>query len=166
MALTANILPAVPPFTALPLDANYQFASAQTVTATGYVNNSNQQLNIGGGRVGFFVVLDLSAESGTTPSFQFHLMGSNDVNWGNGNVEDLMEFDWAGASAQRLVPTIVGASIAIPDTGRAGSLIVKPCWNFGQGLIVYQYIRLYAVLAGTSPSVTLSAWISPFEFKI
>lgn len=166
MALTANTLPAVAPLPPLPVDASLQFTSAQTITATGYLNNVNSgQLNIGGGRLGFFVAVDLTAESGTSPSFQFHLFGSNDVNFGNGNVEDLMEFDYATASAQRLVTTIVGASIAVPDPGRAGSLIIKPAWNLGQGMIVYQYLRLYVVIAGTTPSITVSAWISPWEMK-
>jgi hypothetical protein len=165
MPLTAfqPTLPAVAPLPAIPADANLQWASAQTITATGYLNNVNTQLNVGAGRTGFFAVVDLTAQSGTTPSFQFHVFGSNDVAFGNGNVEDLSEFDYAPATAQRLVPTIVGASIAVPDPGRAGSLIIKPFWNLGQGMITYQYLRLYVVAAGTTPSITATAWAAPWE---
>jgi hypothetical protein len=165
MALTTNqpTLPAVPPFTVLPVDTNLQWAAAQAISATGYLNNVNTQLDVGAGRTGFFAVVDITAQGGTTPSFQFHVFGSNDVAFGNGNVEDLMEFDYAPATAQRLVPTIVGGSIAVPDAGRAGTLIAKPFWNFGQGNIVYRYLRLYAVLAGTTPTMTLTAWAAPWE---
>jgi hypothetical protein len=165
MALTTfqPTLPAVAPLTAIPADANLQFCAAQVLGATGYLNNTNTNLNIGAGRTGFFAVVDITALSGTSPSFQFHVFGSNDVAFGNGNVEDLMEFDFAGATAQRLVPTIVGGSIAIPDPGRAGSIIIKPFWNLGQGNITYQYLRLYAVLAGTSPNITVTAWAAPWE---
>jgi hypothetical protein len=93
-------------------------------------------------------------------------MGSNDVNWGNGNVEILTAFDTAPASAQRMVPTIVGASPAIPDTGRSGSLFAKPFWNLGQGSILYAYCCLYCVVAGTTPSITVTAaWVVPFEMR-
>jgi hypothetical protein len=147
----------------IPADTNLQWAAAQTITATGYLNNINPNLNVGAGRTGFFAVVDLTAQSGTGPSFQFHVFGSNDVAFGNGNVEDLCEFDYAPATAQRLVPTIVGGSIAVPDPGRVGSLIIKPFWNLGQGMITYQYLRLYVVIAGTTPSITATAWAAPWE---
>ena len=167
MALTTNqpTLPAIPPLPAIPLDASLQLASAQTITTTGYLNNVQTQVNIGAGRVGFFAVVDLTAESGTSPSFQFHVFGSNDVAFGNGNVEDLYEFDYAPNTAQRLVTTIVGASITVPDPSRAGSLIIKPGWNYGQGQITYQYLRMYVVIAGTTPSITATAWFAPLEYR-
>jgi hypothetical protein len=165
MALTTfqPTLPAVAPLTAIPADVNLQWAAAQTIAATGYLNNVNTQLDIGAGRTGFFAVVDLTAQAGTTPNFQFHVFGSNDVAFGNGNVEDLMEFDYAPATAQRLVPTIVGGSIAVPDPGRVGSLIIKPFWNLGQGMITYRYLRLYVVMTGAGASLTMSAWAAPWE---
>lgn len=171
MALTANTLPANPPLPSLPLDASLQFSSAQVVTATGYLNNVNSQVDLanggsglGAGRAGFFAVVDITALSGTTPSFQFHVFGSNDVNFGNGNVEDIMEFDWA-VTGTRLVATIIGASPAFPDPARGGTLIIKPFWNLGAGMIVYRYLRMYVVVAGTTPSITVTAWASPWEMK-
>ncbi|HET8921350.1 MAG TPA: hypothetical protein VFN27_16945 [Xanthobacteraceae bacterium] len=164
MALTTfqPTLPATPPFPAMPADASLQFCSAQTITATGYLNNTNTNVAVGAGRTGGFYVLSLSALSGTTPSFQFHAFGSNDSAFGNGNVEDLMEFDFA-VTGSRLVATIIGASIAVPDAGRAGGFIIKPVWNFGQGEITYQFLRLYCVVAGTTPSLTVTAWFAPWE---
>jgi hypothetical protein len=167
MALTTfqPALPAVPPLAVFPADASLQFSSAQVITATGYLNNVNAVLTIGAGRVGFFTVVDLTAQSGTTPSFQFHVFGSNDPAFGNGNVEDLYEFDYAPGTAQRLVPTIVGGSLAVPDPSRAGTLIPKPGWNYGAGQLTYQYLKLYVVIAGTTPSITATAWVAPFEYR-
>jgi hypothetical protein len=167
MALTTfqPTLPAIWPLPTVPADVNLQVCSAQTITATGYLNNVNANVVIGAGRVGFFTVVDLTAESGTSPFFQFHVFASNDVAFGNGNVEDLYEFDYAPNTAQRLVTTIVGASIAVPDPARAGSLIFKPGWNFGQGMITYQYLRLYVVIGGTTPSITVTAWFAPLEYR-
>ncbi len=166
MALTTSqpTLPAIPPLPAVPLDTNLQCSSAQVLSATGYLNNVNTNINIGAGRVGFFACVDVTAISGTTPSFQFHVFGSNDVNFGNGNVEDLYEFDLS-VTGSRLVPTIIGASLAVPDAGRAGTLIIKPGWNYGAGQITYQYLRMYAVLAGTSPSCTVTGWFAPVEYR-
>ena len=166
MALTTfqPTLPAIPPLPAISLDASLQACSAQVITATGYLNNVNTNINIGAGRVGFFAVLDVSALSGTTPSFQFHVFGSNDPAFGNGNVEDLYEFDLA-VTGSRLVATIIGASIAVPDLSRAGTLIIKPGWNYGAGQLTYQYLRLYAVLAGTTPSLTVTSWFAPVEYR-
>jgi hypothetical protein len=31
---------------------------------------------------------------------------------------------------------------------------------------VYRYLKLDAILGGTTPSITLSAWVSPIEMKI
>jgi hypothetical protein len=166
MAITQNTLPSIPPQFTLPLDANMQFASAQTLTATGYVNNSNAQLTIGPGRFTGMLALDISAFTGTGPSANFVLMGSNDVNWGNGNVESLCSWDIALASAQRVVPTILGASPTIPPIGLAGALRALPFTNMTYGGYVFQYLKLYAVLAGTSPSLTLSAWVTPIEMKV
>jgi hypothetical protein len=166
MALTTlqPTLPAIPPLPTIPLDASLQCSSAQVLAATGYLNNVNSNINIGAGRVGFFAVLDVSAITGTTPSFQFHVFGSNDVAFGNGNVEDLYEFDLS-VTGSRLVATIIGASIAVPDPSRAGTLIIKPGWNYGAGQITYQYLRMYAVLAGTSPGITVTSWFAPLEYR-
>lgn len=168
MAITQNILPAIPPEFALPVDASLQFASAQTITATGYVNNATAQLTINPGRQVGLLALDITAMdvSSTNETYAFYLMGSNDVNWGNGNVELLCARDFAAASAGRLVPTILGASPTIPPAGRAGALCAMPFTNMTYGGFVFQYLKLYAVLGGTTPSITLSAWVVPTDMKL
>lgn len=167
MALTNNTLPSIPPHFTLPLDANMQFASAQTLTATGFVNNSNAVLDLGLGRFTGMLALDITAldVSSANETYQLSLLGSNDSAFGNGNVDLLAFHDFAAATAGRIIPTLLAASPAVPPTNLAGSLIAIPFTNFMQGF-VYRYLKLDAVLGGTTPSITLSAWISPIEMKV
>lgn len=163
MALTANTLPSIVPGYALAHDSLMEFASAQTLTSTGYVNNTAAVLTIGHGRFDGFLVLDITALDQTTgdETYKIFLFGSNDSSFGNGNVENLGCYDF-GAAANRIVATILGSNTTVPPTGRAALLEPIPFNNMRQG-IVYQYLKCYAVLAGTTPSITLSAWISPRE---
>lgn len=167
MALTANTLPSITPEFTVPLDANMQFASAQTVTATGYVNNTTAVLDMGLGRFTGMLALLISAIdiSSGDETYKFNLFGSNDSAFGNGNVDLLAFHDFSAATAGRQVATILAPSPAIPPTGRAGSFIYLPFTNLMQGF-VYRYAKLYCVAGGTTPSVTLSAWISPIEMKV
>jgi len=159
------VLPQQPSLPTLPQDAGLTFCNSQTITATGYLNNANTNLSIGGGRAALAAAVNITAESGTSPFFQFHIFGSNDPAFGNGNVEDLFEFDYAPNTAQRLVPTIIGGSLAVPDANRAGTLIIKPFWNLGAGQIFYSFLRMYVVIGGTTPSITCSAWAAPCELN-
>jgi hypothetical protein len=137
----------------LPVDEALLFASGQTITATGYVNNVQAQINLG----------SASGVGGTYGAYGQQRIGRKTYLC---CLEILTAFDTAPASAQRMVPTIAGASPAIPDTGRSGSLLVKPFWNLGQGSILYAYSRLYCVVAGTTPSLTITAaWCVPFEMR-
>jgi hypothetical protein len=161
MALTANALPSIPGNFALPIDANLQFASAQTLTATGYINNSNAVVDLGLGRIQSMLALDISVLDLTTgdETYVLHLLGSNDSAFGNGNVESLAVHDF-GKSAHRIINTILGDNPTIPPTGLVGSILALPFTTLMQG-IIYRYAKCYAVLAGTTPSITLSAWIVP-----
>lgn len=168
MAITKNTLPAINPEFTLPQDSSLIFATAQTLTATGYVNNVATQLNVGPGRIVSMLAVDITAIAfgSSDEYYRFFLMGSNDAAFGNGNVEMLMAFDFANASANRFVATILGATPGIPPATRAGALIAKPFTNYTYDRYVFQYLQLYMVTAGTSPSVTLSAWIVPTEMKL
>lgn len=168
MAITANTLPAVPPEYALPLDSSLQFANAQTLTATGYVNNVNAQIQINPGRLTGFLVLDLTAMYVTSADeyYRFLLMGSNDVNWGNGNIATLAFAEFNSASSNALVTTITGAFPTVPPAGRGGWKRAVPFTNNIGGGYLFQYTKLYLVTGGTSPSVTLSAWLVPLEMKV
>lgn len=163
MALTANTLPSIVPQYALPLDTALQFASAQNLTATGYVNNTNAVIDLGGGRFTGALAFDVTLLDQTTgdETYKLFLFGSNDVAFGNGNVENLGQYDW-GASANRVVATILGANTTVPPANAAGELDALFFTNLRQG-IVYRYVKCYAVLAGTTPIITLSAWIVPIQ---
>jgi hypothetical protein len=168
MAIAQNTLPAVPPDFTLPLDASLQFASTQTLTATGYVNNTTAQIQVNPGRLTGFLALDITAMAvgSSDEYYRFLLMGSNDVNWGNGNIATLAFAEFNSASSNALVTTITGAFPTVPPAGRGGWLRAVPFTNYIGGGYVFQYMKLYLVTGGTSPSVTLSAWITPFEMRV
>lgn len=169
MALTANTIPSQVPFYATPYDALNAFCSAQSLTATGYFNNLNSgQLDLGGsspssgaGRTDFLWCMDISVMDFTTTdeTYKIHLLGSNDVAFGNGNVELLAFHDFAALSANRQVATIFGATPAIPPAGIAGTIMQIPATNLMQR-IVYRYLRCYLVAGGTTPIFTMTSWIS------
>jgi hypothetical protein len=169
MAIAANTIPSVEVDFALPFDAQNTFtpSGAQTLTATGYMG-APTQLDLGGstpasgaGRTdGIFSVLITAIDvASADESYRIFLLGSNDVAWANGNVEQLAMQDIAAASAGRIIATILGASPAIPPTGRAGRYLRIPFTNLRQG-ILFRYLRGYVVIGGTTPSITLQAWLN------
>src|SRR6187402_98158 len=105
MPLTANTVPSQVPFFATPFDAQNAFTSAQVIAVTGYLNNLNSgQLDLGGaspssgaGRSMGMWCLDITNidMSSNDESYKFCLFGSNDVAFGNGNVELLAYHDFA-----------------------------------------------------------------------
>lgn len=169
MALTANTIPSQVPFYATPYDAQNAFTAAQTLVATGYLNNLNSgQIDLGGanpssgaGRTEGMWCIDVTAIdfASADETYKLHLFGSNDVAFGNGNVELLAFHDLAAVTAGRQVATILGASPAIPPTNIAGTIFQFPFTNLMQR-IVYRYLRAYAVIGGTTPTITLTSWIS------
>lgn len=168
MALTPLTIPSQVPLYATPYDAMNAFASAQTLTATGYVNNLNATLDLGGaapvsgvGRTEGMWCMDITSMDFTTTdeTYKLNLFGSNDVAFGNGNVELLAMHDFAGVAANRQVATILGATPTIPPTNLAGTIFQIPFTNLMQR-IVYRYLKCYLVAGGTTPSITLTCWIS------
>lgn len=167
MALTALGIPSQITLYATPLDAMWQFANAQTLTATGAVNNVNSQLDLGSanpqstvGRTEGIWVMDITALTlSSTQTYQMALIASNDVAFGAGNVELLAFHDFAAAAAGRIITTTLGATPTIPPTNLAGTIIQIPFTNLMQR-IYYRFIRCFATLGGTTPSITLSSWIS------
>lgn len=164
MPLTANLIP--DQFTPLPspLDAMTAFTDRQTLAATGFLNNLNAgQIDLGGpnpvsaaGRTDGIWNLDIQSINLTSDqTYQFGLLGSNDVNFANGNVELLSFHDLAAASSGRIFSPLLGASPAIAPRTR----IQIPFSNLMQK-IQYRYLRSQVVIGGTTPSVTASSWIS------
>ena len=161
MALTNPTLPSILPAWAVPYDSATAFSKAQTSTANGYVGNVNTQLNIGSGRFDGLWVVDISAAYMTSSNefYQLWLAGSNDATFTAGNVEFLAMHDWAATAALRLLPAIGSASPVTPLTGLGALRHVIPFSNF-LGCYIFQYLQLYLVVGGTTPSLTFSSWIS------
>lgn len=169
MALTANLIPSQIVTFPAPFDATRAFCSAQTLTATGYLNNLNSgQVDLGGsnpqlaaGRTDFMWNMDITAINMATgdESYTLRLLGSNDVAFGNGNVELLAMHDFAATAALRNLANILGATPAIPAAGLAGTLVQLPCTNLMQR-IYYRYLQAHLAVVGTGPSITLTSWIS------
>lgn len=161
MPLAQSTLPSNVPDWDVPFDVSTAFANGQTITATGYVNAIQAQVDIGVGRWIGKLNIDISALdlSSADETYRLFLLGSNDVAFGNGNVEILASQDWAAASAGRLVPTIAPASVAVPTAGKSASRYTLPVTN-QRGIFVFRYLQLYAVLGGTTPSMTLAAWLA------
>jgi hypothetical protein len=172
MPLTAGaqLLPSQPAIYATPFDAQLAFTlvTGQNLTATGDFNNGNTQLDLGGfasgpggapgsgvGRCDGIWILNVTAVdfSSGDETYKLHLLGSNDVAFGNGNVELLAFHDLAAASAGRQIATLLGPSLAAPTR------IYRPFTNLSQG-ILFRYVRMRLVAAGTTPSITLVAWLS------
>jgi len=160
MALTIPAMPFNPPSQVGPKDANLAFgtsATFQTLTATGYFG-APTQLDLGVGRfLGYWAIIFSARKvSALNEEYTFFLLGSNDVAWGNGNVEILNVQDFG---AVRTIATIPGASPALPTVGPSGEANYFPFENM-KSRIVYRYLRAYVVIAGTSPTMTVDTWIT------
>jgi hypothetical protein len=169
MALTANTIPSQVTTLPSPFDAMLAFGSAQAIAATGYINNLNSGLiDLGGanpvaaaGRVDGIWNIDLSAldVSSGDEFYQFYLLGSQDSAFGNGNVEVLQQYDIAATAALRIIATLLGVSPAVPPAGLAGTLIQRPFTNL-VGRIYYRYLKARVIIGGTTPTTTVTSWIS------
>lgn len=162
MPLSANSMPFNPPLDIVPFDAATCFctnATFENKTATGYYG-APTQLDLGLGRVKGSWAVDISVMDQTTgdESYTLFLLGSNDVAWANGNVEILQAQNFGGTTG-RSIATIIGASPAVPPVGPGATLNVVPFVNMKQR-IVYRYVRLYLVAAGTTPIITLNSWLT------
>jgi hypothetical protein len=144
------------------------FCDGQVLSSTSDLNNINAQLDFGGvaplpgfavgsgaGRLAGMWVLNITAIdfSSGDETYRFHLLGSNDSGFGNGNVDLVGFVDFAAASAGRIIATLLGPSLA------GASRVYQPFVLLRQG-IVYRYVRCRVVIAGTTPSITVTSWLS------
>lgn len=169
MALTALAIPSQVQAFPCPYDAMLAFTDAQTLVATGYLNNLNSGIiDLGGakpvsavGRTDGIWSLDITAMDMTSndETYQFALLGSNDAAFGNGNVELISFYDFAAVAAGRVIATLLGASPTVPPTGLAGMIQQKPFTNLSCR-IYYRYLKCRLIAGGTTPSVTVTSWIS------
>jgi hypothetical protein len=101
--------------------------------------------------------MDLSSVDET---YRFFLLGSNDFNFANGNVELLGFHDFAAVTAGRLLTPLCGAS---PQNAPFTQII--PIVNLWQK-ILYRYLKCQVVITGTTPSVSVSSWITSLGISI
>lgn len=170
MAITANLIPSQPPLYATPFDATLAFCNAQVIGATGYANNVNQQLDLGGaqpssaaGRTDMMWCVDITnlKLSANDESYKIGLVGSNDAAFGAGNIDLLEYLDDAAVAAGRVFPAILGATpTPVIPVGKSGLLYQKSCSNMNRGGYVFRYVRCYLLLGGTGPTITLTSWLS------
>jgi hypothetical protein len=175
MPLTANALPSQTPTFAIPYDAAASFCSAQVLTATGFLNNLNSGLiDLGAtgspalgsvssaGRYVATWALQIGAMdlSSVDETYRFFLLGSNDPLFGNGNVELLGAHDFAAVTAGRFITPLLGAS---PQNAPFTQIV--PFTNLWQK-ILYRYLKCQVVITGTTPSVTVTSWISSLGISL
>ncbi|WP_276200317.1 hypothetical protein [Chelatococcus sp. XZ-Ab1] len=133
-----------------PLDANTLFGEDVTMTATGNVQKGGVDavFKIGKGRQDMSLVVDISAYDATTgdEGYTFLLQGSN--------AEDFSD-DIENLAALEIGPAAV----------RTGGARTSPIGRYGipvsNDLIdEFTYVRLRLIAAGTTPSITFTAWLS------
>lgn len=120
--------------------------AAITATETGSVI-----LDVGAGLVDGYLVVDVTALDVTTGDEAYSLMleGSPDAAFGtSGNIRVMAELRVGGA-------TFTTPNGAADGVGR----FAIPFRNERNGTL-YRYVRLYTLIAGTTPSITFSAFLA------
>lgn len=171
MALTPLTIPSQFGLYNSPRDAMLDFTpAAETLTATGYMNSTvaTTTIDLGGSNPAsaagrhegvWNILISNMKVSVTDETYRFHLFGSNDSAFGNGNVELLAFHDLAALAANRVVATILGATPTIPPANLTATQIQK-LWSNQSQRILYRYLRGYVVIAGTLPTITYQSWLS------
>lgn len=171
MALTANLIPSQITTFPCPYDATLAFCSAQVLTTQAGIllpGNVNATIDLGGsnpvsaaGRTDFIWTMDFTAMDFTSgdESYKFYLLGSNDVAFGAGNVEELTSHSFGAVAAGRSIAAIMGASPTIPPPNLAGTIVQLLATNLMQR-IYYRYLKVWYIISGTTPTTTVTSWIS------
>jgi hypothetical protein len=168
----ANALPINFSPQAVPFDAAASFALGATLSASAFASGAQASpIAWGPGRMQGNLMLNVSSANGITPgttgapggtqSYQFFLLGSYDPAFASGNLDILAMYDIAGTSAARDLPTFAGASPAIPDVGLSAAQFVIPFSN-QRDVNTFPFLNLFVQIAGTTPSITFSAWAAPW----
>lgn len=153
-------------------DRSYAFDAANllsdgsaALTVTGYtqVGGADGFIDLGGNqsttpkqqaRIDAALVIFLTAIDTVTgdESYELWLLGSNDANFGAGNVVPLAGMVLGGIAGKTTIGIVNGAV----DT--AGMYEVS--FTNEQNNVKYQYLKLRVVAAGTTPSATILAYIA------
>lgn len=132
-----------------PYDADLSLKAAAAVTSSAA---GSLIANVGDGFVDGVLVVDVTAMDivSNDESYDLVLQGSPDAAFGTaGNIVELGAIHLGAKEIKRT------DSDADDATGR----FVMPFTNERNGTI-YPYLRIYTVVAGTSPSITYAAWLS------
>lgn len=123
-------------------------AAAITADGVTQVGGADATKKVGAGRFEAVLIVDVSAIDISSADEVYHLLlqGSNASNF---------------SSVETLAQLSLGATAARPG-GAVNSVVGRYEIPFitEQHDTVYDYIRLYADVAGTTPSITLKAWIA------
>lgn len=125
-------------------------ASAIIADGAGQVGGSAKILDIGAAAMFGVVVVDVSAcdVSSNDEGYTLHVQGSNDASMTTGKIG--------------LAAGFLGADAALlGDAARSTGRLLIPFINVGSDGTIYRYVRLYADVAGTTPSITFTAFIAP-----
>jgi hypothetical protein len=135
-----------------PLDANLLFGEDKTLTASSVVKDGNSNdvvLNIGTGRMDFDVVVDVTTLdiSSNDEKYTFLLQGCNDA---------------AFAGVKENLGVLELGAAAVRTGGAKASTIGRYIMSATTDMLTnYKYVRLNVLIAGTTPSILFSSWLSP-----
>ncbi len=149
-------------------DANLELSdNAAAYTATGWAQKAGADgfVDFGGNqgtspvqnaRIDAVCVCDVTALDGTTTDEAYRLIvvGSNDPAFANGTGQVLAEMEIAGG-----ILSVLGLGGAgVTKTGVTGRYELMFTNNVAGNF--YQYVKLYLVLTGTTPSISLEAFVA------
>ena len=130
-----------------PFDALTVFEEALTTAVTANLANI---LTVGDGRIDAIAVLDITALDivTTDETYNVYIQGSSSATFAS-DIENLAAYDLADTASRD-----GGADVT--------SLIGRHEIHFSNSMngVEYKYIRARIVIAGTTPSITLTAWVS------
>lgn len=155
-------------------DRSYSFDGSMVLSdgaaaqvATGFAQNGGADgiVDLGGNqstspkqqaRIDAVCVIDITAMDATTTDEAYRLLvlGSNDSTFANGNVFVLGEIELAGGVLSVLGPGGAGVT-GTSATGRNEILFTNEQQN-----TKFEFVKLFAVLSGTTPSLTYKAFIA------
>jgi hypothetical protein len=169
------------PTRSAPIDAAATFCLNSTLTASAWLTGAaTSPITLPAGRTQGLWMLQIQnlGNAALFPSnnefYQFFLYGSNDPNFAAGNCDLLGVYDLAATAALRLgSPAGQGA----PFAGFGGSLISTPPLGLQQpgaaiyaipvgndrDIFVLQFMNAFVNIGGTTPSITVSSWFSPWS---
>lgn len=169
MPLTRANLPIITPTRAAPIDTAMSFnvngSGGTPFTASAWLSGAAANfVTLPQGRFQRSWNLQVySADiSSTKEAYEFFLYGSNDPAFGAGNYDLLGAYDIAATAALRL-GSPAGQAAAWPGvwTGLSAAVYSIPMSN-QRDVYTFQFVNAYVNIAGTTPSIRVDSWLSPW----